>query len=97
MQGCHAKASCLIFPPLLCSVFLSNTEMLQVACIGTRLCSTIHLLVNITPCLRYHCVPHSFCVGNYTLRPEYFPPINFYCLIKFLGYYGPPLCPRNAT
>lgn len=97
MQGCHTKASCLVFPPSACNVFLGNAEMLQVACTGTRLCSTFHLLDNFTPCLRYHCVPHSICVGNCTLRQEYFPPINFHCLIKFLGYYGPPLCPHYAT
>lgn len=68
----HAKMSYKSFlpslPPSACNVFLGNAEMLQVACTGTRLCSTFHLLVNFTPCLRYHCVPHSICVGNCTLR-----------------------------
>lgn len=77
MQGCHTRASCLICPTLLCSVSLGNTEMLQVAYIGTGLCSTFQLLVNWTPCLRYHCIPHSLCVGNHTLTQEVFPPMNF--------------------
>lgn len=97
MQGCHTKASCLVFPPSACNVFLINAEMLQVAWRSQGCVLTFHLLVNFTPCLRYHCVPHSICVGNCTLRQEYFPPINFHCLIKFLGYYGLLYVPHYAT